>query len=76
MSREILTIRVERLPVGSSFREDYRSNDRGCAGVEEYIGLLVTGVGGEEVLDKLILHEPRLSTNIEPNEDVREGLEE
>ena len=71
-----LTVRVERLPVRSSFREDDCSNDRGCAGVEEYVGLLVAGVRWEEVLDKLVLHEPGLSSNVEPNEDVCEGLEE
>ena len=70
------TIWVERLSVRSSLREHNGADDGGGTGVEEHVGLLVAGVGGEQVLDKLVLYKPGLSSDIEPDEDVGQCLEE
>ena len=49
------TVWVERLPVGCALREDDGADDGGGAGVEEHVGLLVTRVGREQVLEKIFL---------------------
>ena len=71
-----ITVWVEWFSVRSSFREHDGADDGGGAGVEEHVGLLVAGVGWEEVLDKLVLDKPGLGPDVEPDEDVGQGLEE
>ena len=75
-AKKYFTVGVKRLPIWSSLGEHNRSDDRGGAGVQEHVGLLVAGVGWEEVLDKLVLHKPGLGAHIEPDEDIGQGLEE
>jgi len=69
-------IGVQRFPIWCSFREHNCSDDGGSNAVEEDVCLLVAGVGRVQVLDELVLHEPGLSPDVEPDEDVGQGLEE
>ena len=71
-----LTIWVERFSVRSPLGKHNGADNRGGAGVKEHVGLLVAGVGGEQVLDELVLDKPWLGPDVEPDEDVCQGLEE